>query len=243
MIHSQQSIEFLDILITKDTGGYLQTDLFRKSTAVNSLLHASSSHPSATKKGIPVGQFYRTHRICSTNNAFLQKSMELSTRFEERGYHHNIIAQGFHRAAHKTREELLTPRRRPQPPDQIVCYAVLYSLAWAISISIAREAEDTLVIHRLVISFLLFSLLITLFIFYFSFILFIFYLFYLTSPIFPLLIDHVFVRVTYIYLNMWHFPHWAHPHIAIFWPILHFSFTHHCFIYLLEFFHVILSPA
>ncbi|CAJ0967928.1 unnamed protein product [Ranitomeya imitator] len=42
---SQTQIEFLDILIRKGESNVLETDVYRKETAVNSLLHASSSHP------------------------------------------------------------------------------------------------------------------------------------------------------------------------------------------------------
>ncbi|CAJ0968672.1 unnamed protein product [Ranitomeya imitator] len=43
--YSQTTIDFLDIQISGTVGKTLETDVFRKKTAVNNLLHASSSHP------------------------------------------------------------------------------------------------------------------------------------------------------------------------------------------------------
>ncbi|CAJ0958429.1 unnamed protein product [Ranitomeya imitator] len=63
--YSQVSLDFLDIQITKGSDGLLETNVFRKDTAVNSLLHASSSHPKSLIEGIPTGQFIRIKRICS----------------------------------------------------------------------------------------------------------------------------------------------------------------------------------
>ncbi|KAM4040152.1 uncharacterized protein ACNLHF_011576 [Anomaloglossus baeobatrachus] len=42
---SSERIDFLDVRVFKGNDGTLCTDLFRKQTAVNSLLNAKSSHP------------------------------------------------------------------------------------------------------------------------------------------------------------------------------------------------------
>ncbi|CAJ0955764.1 unnamed protein product [Ranitomeya imitator] len=57
--YSKKEVEFLDVLIQTDSNGFLTTDVYRKSTAVNALLHASSAHHPQTTRAIPVGQFLR----------------------------------------------------------------------------------------------------------------------------------------------------------------------------------------
>lgn len=44
----QCELEFLDMSIEVDEAGQLQTDVHRKSTSLNLLLHASSAHIYAT---------------------------------------------------------------------------------------------------------------------------------------------------------------------------------------------------
>lgn len=46
-------------LISKSGTGELNTTIYQKPTATNSLLHWQSSHPMALKKGIPRGQYLR----------------------------------------------------------------------------------------------------------------------------------------------------------------------------------------
>ncbi|CAH2321347.1 Hypothetical predicted protein, partial [Pelobates cultripes] len=52
-------INFLDITITIKEGGLVQTTLFKKHTATNSLLNWTSYHPQPLKAGIPIGQYLR----------------------------------------------------------------------------------------------------------------------------------------------------------------------------------------
>lgn len=75
--YNHDSVEFLDTLIFQDQHGYLQSNMDRKSTSVNSLLHTSSSHPSSTKKGIVTGQFLQARWICSLDHLFLKQAQDL----------------------------------------------------------------------------------------------------------------------------------------------------------------------
>lgn len=87
----QHAMEFLDVYIFKDSNGYLQMDMYRKTTSDNSLVHANSSHPAPTKKGIPTGQFTRARSICSTDELFFKQAHDLTSRFQERGYNKDTI--------------------------------------------------------------------------------------------------------------------------------------------------------
>ncbi|XP_075712988.1 uncharacterized protein LOC142749184 isoform X2 [Rhinoderma darwinii] len=84
-----------------------KTDLYRKATSTNSLLHATSSHPRHVIEAIPTGQFLRVKKICSTSEDFKIRSKELKGRFAQRGYSHRNIRQALHRAQQTPRDQLL----------------------------------------------------------------------------------------------------------------------------------------
>ncbi|KAM4045524.1 pannexin-1 [Anomaloglossus baeobatrachus] len=67
---SSTSIDFLDIVLEVDGNQRVQTDVFRKKTSVNALLHASSGHMGSTVRAIPTGQILRMRRICSSDASF-----------------------------------------------------------------------------------------------------------------------------------------------------------------------------
>lgn len=60
----KDQIEFLDLLIRKEKARIV-TNTFRKPTAGNTLLHATSHHLWPLIGGIPTGQFLRIRRNCS----------------------------------------------------------------------------------------------------------------------------------------------------------------------------------
>ncbi|XP_069624214.1 uncharacterized protein [Ranitomeya imitator] len=91
---SQTEVEFLDLKLYPGDG-YVQTTLYRKPTAVNSLLHFSSFHPQHLKKGIPKGQFYRIRRNCSTQEDFRKHSQDLTQRFKNRGYPRKMAVKSY----------------------------------------------------------------------------------------------------------------------------------------------------
>lgn len=99
------TISFLDLQITcVDTR--LETCTYRKPTAANTLLQASSHHPDHLIKGIPVGQFLWLRRNCSKDDDFHKEATEMFARFKDRGYPQKTLKQ-----AHK--KAWLTDRRDP----------------------------------------------------------------------------------------------------------------------------------
>ncbi|CAJ0936759.1 unnamed protein product [Ranitomeya imitator] len=102
-----RSVDFLDLQIRALPEGDLVTNVFRKSTATNSLLHAESAHLPSTIKGIPVGQFLRVRRICSRDEDFNTQAEDLTTRFLQRGYKEKTIRRGLVRAQRTPRNTLL----------------------------------------------------------------------------------------------------------------------------------------
>ncbi len=61
------------------------TDLYRKPTDRNTLLHGQSYHPTTLKCSLPISQFNQICRICSTEQSYTQQSNDLINRFRERG--------------------------------------------------------------------------------------------------------------------------------------------------------------
>ncbi|KAM4040470.1 uncharacterized protein ACNLHF_011801 [Anomaloglossus baeobatrachus] len=111
---SSESIEYLDVKVSKGCDGMLITDVHRKGTAVNSLLSARSSHPAQTIKAVPIGQFLRAKRICSTNTLFEHQANDLKRRFRSRHYREDSIHKGYTRAKETPRSQLLKTAIREQ---------------------------------------------------------------------------------------------------------------------------------
>ncbi|KAM4012040.1 uncharacterized protein ACNLHF_005390 isoform 1-T3 [Anomaloglossus baeobatrachus] len=116
---SHEQVEFLDVLVRKDAEFVLQTDLYRKPTSTNTLLHASSAHPQYMIRSVPTGQFLRLRRICSTNADFERQSLDLMERFRERGYSRRMIKRAYHRAKYSCRDNLLYSDSVPGPSNQV----------------------------------------------------------------------------------------------------------------------------
>ncbi|XP_077123750.1 uncharacterized protein LOC143781122 [Ranitomeya variabilis] len=107
-----RTVDFLDLKIVALEDGKIITDVFRKPTATNTLLHASSAHHRSTINGIPTGQFLRVKRICSNTEDYDNQASDLVRRFSERGYSNRQIKKGFKKASSVSREELLYGNKR-----------------------------------------------------------------------------------------------------------------------------------
>ncbi|CAJ0957654.1 unnamed protein product [Ranitomeya imitator] len=103
------------------SNGTIHTDLFRKTTSVNSLLHSSSQHPRHLIRNIPTGQFLRARRICSNDELFENQARDLYTRFKDRGYGKKTICRSYQRAYHCQRNSLLQKRHKDGSTDQVRC--------------------------------------------------------------------------------------------------------------------------
>lgn len=93
--YDRLSIPFLDVLITKDSTGHLTTDLYRKPTAGNTLLHASSLHPRPLVRSIPFAQYLRLRRNCTEDGDFYKQANALRTRLLARGYKRTVLRKAF----------------------------------------------------------------------------------------------------------------------------------------------------
>ncbi|KAM4050243.1 uncharacterized protein ACNLHF_014747 isoform 1-T1 [Anomaloglossus baeobatrachus] len=100
-------VDFLDINISLTDQRLVSTDIYRKPSSVNALLHASSGHPKFTINAIPTGQFIRLKRICSETGVFEDRANEMRDRFRARGYSTRSIKKAYKRARSTPRDQLL----------------------------------------------------------------------------------------------------------------------------------------
>ncbi|KAM9330910.1 coiled-coil domain-containing protein 60 [Gastrophryne carolinensis] len=83
---SDTQLNFLDLTIRVDKDGHIYTDFFRKRSAANPILQATSSHPGHLLNSIPYGQYVRARRNCTTETDFQQASGGIRLRLSRRGY-------------------------------------------------------------------------------------------------------------------------------------------------------------
>ncbi|XP_053575241.1 LOW QUALITY PROTEIN: histone-lysine N-methyltransferase, H3 lysine-36 specific [Bombina bombina] len=105
-------INFLDITICKNRDGIISTDLFRKPTATNSLLHSTSAHAPGTMRSLPTGEFLRLRRNCSEAQTFELRALDLEERLLKRGYSKRSIKKAKQRARLTPRQNLLHKRQK-----------------------------------------------------------------------------------------------------------------------------------
>ncbi|CAJ0961660.1 unnamed protein product, partial [Ranitomeya imitator] len=122
----------------KLTNGYLTTDVYRKSTAVNSLFHASSAHHPQTTRVILVGQFFSMRRICSESK-FQNQAGVLTRQLQQRGYNHKDIRKGYRRAAGTQRGQLLTKRKVSHLQDEPIRLITTFNSRWTDVMAILRR--------------------------------------------------------------------------------------------------------
>jgi len=118
--------DFLDLTISKDNQGILHTSVYRKPTDRNTILHAKSFHPNWLIENIPYGQFQRVKRICDQEHIFESKSLEMMSRFKERGYRSSILKKAYTRAQQVDRSVLLqrnTWKQTKQRPVFVTTYS------------------------------------------------------------------------------------------------------------------------
>ncbi|OCT61038.1 hypothetical protein XELAEV_18047064mg [Xenopus laevis] len=102
-----QKINFLDVTITIENG-FMNTNLYRKSTDKNNILHASSYHTPNVIRAIPKGQFIRARRISTQKKEYTVASNTLKERFIKRGYKPKLIDTCAKEVQEMPRENLLT---------------------------------------------------------------------------------------------------------------------------------------
>lgn len=94
--------------------------MFRKPSAGNTLLHASSFHPLPLVQSSPHSQYLKVRRNCSSEDEFKVESDKLRIRLLERVYTKSTLRKAFNRVNSKARQEaLLSNRVRDENPPQM----------------------------------------------------------------------------------------------------------------------------
>ena len=122
--HSHHSIEFLDVLLTRE-GNRLKTDLFVKETDTHQYLQFNSCHPWHTKKGIPYSQALRMRRICSNDEDFHKRCEDLHGWLLNRGFKNGMVTDQIVRAKNCDRDSLLDTEHK-QERDNRINFVVTY---------------------------------------------------------------------------------------------------------------------
>ena len=104
---SETSVAFLDVCITKNNHGELQTSLYSKPTNAHLYLHYTSYHPKHQKWSIPYSQAIRLRRICSSIELFYEASNMLRQDLRNRGYPKQLIEKALRPGADTNRQDLL----------------------------------------------------------------------------------------------------------------------------------------
>ncbi|CAH2293134.1 Hypothetical predicted protein, partial [Pelobates cultripes] len=121
-------LNFLDITLSLQEDGRISTTLYCKATATNSLLNWDSYHPYPSKAGIPIGQYLRLRRNCSTLEDFKIKAANLRKSFKDKGYPNRVLKKAYSRALNSDRVNLLEDKILPSS-HQIRCI-VTHDAGW-----------------------------------------------------------------------------------------------------------------
>ena len=105
---SELELPFLDIKLAIKNNT-LHTSVHYKETDTHNYLHHTSLHPDHCKKAIPYSQFLRLRRICSDNDDFVGRTLEMKTYFLARGYPETSLDNDLRRVSAVPRDDALTP--------------------------------------------------------------------------------------------------------------------------------------
>ncbi|OCT78621.1 hypothetical protein XELAEV_18029709mg [Xenopus laevis] len=119
--------------------GVVQTEAYRKPTSTISLLWAERMQPQYQMKGVPVAEFLRMRRNCSTDMDFKKWVCDLEMRFKERKDPRKRIRREFKKAKITRREVALYGRKESQCKEGIVKLITPYHNQWYQFIKIVKK--------------------------------------------------------------------------------------------------------
>lgn len=111
MNYDQRTINFLDMQIFINDGS-MGSSLFRKPSAGNTILHATSSHPRPLFTSIPYSQYLRLKRNCSRQEDYETEAKALQNRLLARGYSRSCLKKAYHRANLRDRDTYIANKYR-----------------------------------------------------------------------------------------------------------------------------------
>ncbi|KAM9320087.1 uncharacterized protein PAF06_004553 [Gastrophryne carolinensis] len=100
-------INFLDLTVTIDSLGQINSCFYRKASAANTILRASSAHPQHLLRSIPYGEYLRARRNCTQDKDFKAAADEIRDRLLLRGYNKKVLSKAYTKAIQRPRSEIL----------------------------------------------------------------------------------------------------------------------------------------
>ena len=137
--HSYTSISFLDVKVSLNQFGQVETDLHTKPTDKHQYLLHSSCHPIHTKRAIPFSLALRLRRICSSDETFALRANELTQYLNDRGYNLSFLKHEIQRVRAITRDETLKPSQITSNQPSRVPLVITYNPALRSISSIIRK--------------------------------------------------------------------------------------------------------
>ena len=105
------TVDFLDVSVTLESDGKLETKLFVKPTDASRYLHRRSDHGSHTFRSTPFSQFRRAVVICSKEEDRTHSIMYMAKKFIDSGYRQAEIETAKEKALLLDRNEILGTSR------------------------------------------------------------------------------------------------------------------------------------
>ena len=106
--YSLTSVNFLDTTIYINNNNNLESQLYIKPTDKTLLLHNTSFHPDACKRGIIYSQTLRYRRLITDDTKLNTQLQKLKIILISRGYNNRIIDEAITSATTYTQQQLLT---------------------------------------------------------------------------------------------------------------------------------------
>jgi hypothetical protein len=124
------TVNFLDLTITLDSYGNIQTQLYEKPENLYLYLPATSAHPFSTLKGLIHGMVYRTIRLTSAKTTQTIELQNLVRRLTARGYKQSFLVDVINKTYQRIEKELnnIDSATPPVPPTNYknVCFFHTY---------------------------------------------------------------------------------------------------------------------
>lgn len=131
MVYNQSEINFLDLTLEGTNGGVINIAPYRKPTATNATLMATSCHPQHVMANIPVGELVRYKRNTTLTKVYQKHQFEVCERLKQRGYSNKIIQSAIHKVEQIPRENLLTHKssrfKTSEPNQPSITFSTQYS--------------------------------------------------------------------------------------------------------------------
>ena len=113
------NVPFLDISLTIDENGQIKTDLFVKKTDAAMILPFYSCHPRHCVRSIPYSQCLRLRRLCSKDEDFHSRCLELKEKLTTRGYPSALIHSAIDKAYNIPRQVALEYVRKDKSLERV----------------------------------------------------------------------------------------------------------------------------